>query len=541
MRHSPTPTPTASRSPLVRTALAALVASLALSLFASHSSAMPTNGVTVCQYPDTAVQAMTHGPPASPKATLSTIVNADGTVTLALAGVAQYKGIVMYVRDAANTTHMGTIALPSADFQTKDCTAAVGSTSGAAGTIQHNSNVLKTVMSFTWTPDAAVVGGQALVAEAVVVESFMNWYIVAPASFAASAAAGKQAAGAAMTTAAGAIAKSATTAAGAKPTTAAGAKSTTAAGLKSMTASMAKPTLATMAAMMTRTTSKGLTPTIILTAPTQTCMCYVVQQPASEFELSTLPSLQHVSLHGIATLLVTMVTRTATLGMTKPTTAAGAKVTAMSTAAAMKMATTAAGMNAATTAAGVKAMTTAAGGAARPTTAAAVKAATTAAAAMMGSGMNNLQKRYSGEMSGKPAQQAAPVAPANMAMEAQAATTAGVAGAKPAAAATTAAGAVMPPAMSTPVVPPKPAVTPPAMPAMTMKASGVMPPKPPMTPPTKPVPPTMPTMATKTKPVLTKTVKLNRPTECVCVRAVVKKNPTNQKHSSNQALHPSRW
>ncbi|KXS15522.1 hypothetical protein M427DRAFT_155256 [Gonapodya prolifera JEL478] len=506
-----------SRRPLVRMALAALVAALAL--FAPSSS-MPTNGVTVCQYPDTAVQAMTHGPPTTPKATLAATVNADGTATLALTGVAQYKGIVMYVRDAATTTHMGTIALPSALFQTKDCTAAVGSTSGAAGTIQHNSNTLKTVMSFTWTPDAMVTAGQALVAEAVIVESFMNWYMVAPAAFTASTAAAKQAgaAGGAMTTPAVvpppvpattmAVPKAATTAAGAvaKPTTAGGLKPTTAAVLKpmtSMTGSLKPPTMAKPTSMMTRTAANmanPLTPTIILTAPTQTCMCYVVQQP-----------------------VMTMVTRTATVaGMTKPTTAVGAKVS-MSSMAAMKMATTAAG---------AKAMTTAA--VAKATTAAAAKPATTAAAAAgnMGSAMNNLQKRKWVEMP-KPAAQ--PVAPANMAMEAPA----GMPGAVQAA--TTAAGAVKPattavvapkPAVSTAAAVSKPAVTPPAMVGMTSGAKPTL--------PTMASKPTMPTMATKTMPILTKTVKLNRPTECVCVRAVVKK-PTNQKHSSSNQSHGSRW
>ncbi|KAJ3316838.1 hypothetical protein HDU93_004258 [Gonapodya sp. JEL0774] len=238
----------------------------------------------------------------------------------------------MYVRDAASTTHMGTIALPSALFQTKDCTAATGSTSGAAGTIQHNSRAFKTVMSFTWTPDAAVKAGQNLVAEAVIVESLTNWYTVAPAPFAATAGGAAAAAvapqaGAATTAVAAAVITS-------KPVVSVASKPTS-------VSMMSKPTLMSMSSKPTMMTMKsssmralatatlaqnpmlmGATPTFTLLAPTKTCMCFVVMNAATTMATRTM--IAAPSLMSKPTLLTqpTMMTKpTAATMMGKPSTA----------------------------------------------------------------------------------------------------------------------------------------------------------------------------------------------------------------------------
>ncbi|KAJ3328371.1 hypothetical protein HDU93_001505, partial [Gonapodya sp. JEL0774] len=170
---------------------------LAATLLAAISNAFPQGGAPVCLYEDTNSAAMQrpHGPGVAPRATMTATPAGNGFM-IGLSGITSYKGLIMWVRDAAGTQHVGSITIPpGVTMKGKDCTAMSGASSGANSTIGHFQGNAKTVLSYMWTPDAAVTPGMQLVAEAVVVLNDEDiWFNANPGMFIAGTVGGGQAA-----------------------------------------------------------------------------------------------------------------------------------------------------------------------------------------------------------------------------------------------------------------------------------------------------------------------------------------------------------
>ncbi|KXS10782.1 hypothetical protein M427DRAFT_148324 [Gonapodya prolifera JEL478] len=125
-----------------------------------------------------------HGTGVAPRATMKATAGQNG-YQIALTGIQSYKGLIMWVRDAAGTQHVGQFTIPpNIGLRGKDCTAMSGASSGNLSTVGHFMANTKTTLSFTWTPDAAVTSGMQLIAEAVVVENDEEvWYTANPGMF----------------------------------------------------------------------------------------------------------------------------------------------------------------------------------------------------------------------------------------------------------------------------------------------------------------------------------------------------------------------
>ncbi|KXS16335.1 hypothetical protein M427DRAFT_69290 [Gonapodya prolifera JEL478] len=184
------------------------VASLLVSAIAAVGSlglahAFPQGGAPVCLYADTTSAQMTnvHGTGMAAAATMK-VTPMGAAYQVSLTGITSYNGLILWVRDAAGTQHVGAFdmaGLANVGLRGKDCTAMSGASSGANSTLGHFMANAKTQLSFTWTPDAAVTPGMQLVAEAVVVGAKKTqWSNSNPAMFIAGtpAAAGNGAAAA---------------------------------------------------------------------------------------------------------------------------------------------------------------------------------------------------------------------------------------------------------------------------------------------------------------------------------------------------------
>ncbi|KAJ3332608.1 hypothetical protein HDU93_009014 [Gonapodya sp. JEL0774] len=154
-------------------ALLSVLGLIAAAALATVMDAFPQGGAPVCGYADTTSAQMTnnHGAGQNPTATMK-VTQMGAAYQVAITGIASYNGLIIWVRPADQTQHVGQFDmanLANVGLKGKDCTAMSGASSGANSTLGHFQANAKTMLAFTWTPDAAVQPGMAMVAEAVIV------------------------------------------------------------------------------------------------------------------------------------------------------------------------------------------------------------------------------------------------------------------------------------------------------------------------------------------------------------------------------------
>ncbi|KAJ3341546.1 hypothetical protein HDU93_004706 [Gonapodya sp. JEL0774] len=165
---------------LTRWALPLWLATLwAANIAVSVTWANPTNGGDICSLADTTQLVASHGMGAvNAAASLAAKINDDYSVSITVAGVPTFRGIVLWIREPLSSVHLGSWTLPSALYQSKDCTAGTSGATSAASTLQHNSAVDKTDTVFTWIPNQADMGKTVMV-EGVFVVTTSNWFTLA--------------------------------------------------------------------------------------------------------------------------------------------------------------------------------------------------------------------------------------------------------------------------------------------------------------------------------------------------------------------------
>ncbi|KXS22585.1 hypothetical protein M427DRAFT_130233 [Gonapodya prolifera JEL478] len=161
---------------------------LLIFLATPDATAYPRGGMPICQYGDTesSQMAAVHGGGGPQLAELE--VTPDGTsYRVSIIGIESYRGLLLWVRADGSKQHVGTFnmeGLSSMGLWGKDCSQMSGASSGQNSTLSHIMSNTKRKLSFTWRPDAAVVPGTNLLAEAIVVTTNKaNWFTAKPGRF----------------------------------------------------------------------------------------------------------------------------------------------------------------------------------------------------------------------------------------------------------------------------------------------------------------------------------------------------------------------